>query len=331
FSQGNKEKIKELINQGIALNDSGKYDLAVDKYKEAIKLDPNSMRAMYELSYTLAHSGKPKEAIPYLEKTASADGYAEAYDLLASIYDDEKNFDMAVSYYKQGITAFPKFQLLHFNLAISYLRQKKYADAEGFAINAIKLNPTHPGSLRAYALCAYYQNRGVKAILAFCSFIMREPQSKRAVEAYQYIQKIIQSKVGVKTDKDGKQSVNIYVSDDKALDEDEKAMDLFLSMTAADPALEKNKDKQPVQIFTGQLESIFKIGGELLEKRKQKDFFWNFYVDYYYKLALSDNMEAFGRIVSMSAYPDENVKWINEHVDKLKALKDWMSATPREF
>jgi tetratricopeptide (TPR) repeat protein len=160
--------VKGLIHQGVALNDSGKYTQAITKYKEALKLDPENLQAQYEMSYTLYISGKPDEALPLLYKVAPTNTFAEAYDLLASIYDDKKDFEKSVAYYQHGIIAFPEYQRLRFNLGISYLRQKKYPEAEQAAIKAIQLNPKHASSQRVYALAMYYIR-----LQTFCCLISR--------------------------------------------------------------------------------------------------------------------------------------------------------------
>lgn len=112
---------------------------------------------------------------------------------------------------------------------------------------------------------------------------------------------------------------------------DETTMDMFLSITAASSTLEKNLNKGPVDMLNEQLTSIFTEGGELAEKRKEKDFFWKYYVDYFYQLAKSGNMPAFTRLISLSAYHDENVKWLKENDAQLKALSNWELGVKREF
>jgi len=322
---------KMLIKQGIALNDSGKYTEAIDKYKEALKLEPENLQAQYEMSYTLYVSGKPDEAIPLLQKVAPANKYAEAYDLLASIYDDKKNFEKSVAYYQQGIIAFPEYQRLRFNLGVSYLRQKMYPEAEQAAIKAIQLNPKHASSQRVYALATYNQNKDVPSIMAFCNFLILEPQTQRSAEAYRYIQKIFQSKIKIDTGKGADKKMTIYVRDNKSGDQDEFTLETFLSMAAAMPTLDENKNKTAVEQLGEQLKSIFKVAGELSAKRKNKDLFWNFYVGYFYQLAQSDNMPAFARLVSLSAYKDENLQWFKDNDSKLTALDTWIASTKREF
>jgi len=188
FSQTN-EDVKMLIDQGMALHDQGKYAEAIDKYKEAIKIDAKNYRAYYEMSFSLYASGKPKDAIPYLEKivVSSPDFRAGACDILGSIYDDDNQPDKAVAYYKEGIEANPKYQRLHFNLGMTLMRQKKYTEAESSIIEALKLDPKHASSHRVYALCSYYQNRNISAVLALCNFLLIGPDRKTRPKGPAYL------------------------------------------------------------------------------------------------------------------------------------------------
>ena len=80
-----------------------------------------------------------------------------------------------------------------------------------------------------------------------------------------------------------------------------------------------------------ELKSIFTIAGETSEKKTAKDFYDKFFADYFYKLAKSDNMPAFTRLVSLSANKDTNTKWMSEHDDQVKALDSWLANTARQF
>ena len=102
-------------------------------------------------------------------------------------------------------------------------------------------------------------------------------------------------------------------------------MNLAISMAALTG---KNKKLTGMDLLEYELKSIFTIAGEGSEK---KDFFDKFFADYFYKLAKSDNMPTFTRLVSLSANKDANTKWISEHDEQVKALDTWVANTPREF
>ena len=50
YSVDQESKIKELIQEGVALHDEGKYEQAIEKYQEALKLNPSCVQATYEIS-----------------------------------------------------------------------------------------------------------------------------------------------------------------------------------------------------------------------------------------------------------------------------------------
>jgi len=325
FAQ-DKGSVSDLIKEGVQLNDQGKYADAIAKYNEALKLDPENAQANYEMGFTLVQSGKGNDGIPFvqkaIEKTSSSQLKAACYDMLGSIYDNDHQTQKAIEAYKNGIQINPKYQRLYYNLGLSYFRNKQFAEAEANAIEAIKLDPKHASSLRMYALVNFHQNKRVNALMGFCSFLLLNPQGPQAVEAFGNIQHIFQG--GVLKDASGKNTIIVSSKGNQA----NEAMNLAISMTVLTG---QNKKLTGMDLLEYELKSIFTIAGETIEKKTNKDFYDNFFVDYFYKLAKSDNMPAFTRLISLSANKDANTKWMSEHDDQVKALDSWLANTPREF
>lgn len=312
---------KTLVSQGVALHDQGKYAEAIDKYNEAIKLDPGFALAYYESGYTLFSTGKGKDAIPYLEKCLTLNPKAGgAYDILGSIYDDDKQPEKAIEYFKKGIEADPVYQRLPYNLAVTYMRLKKYEEAERYAIDAIKLDPKHPSSQRVYAIATYnLRKRGI-SLLAWCSFLMLEPQTQRSAEAYSYINTILNFGISRSSEK----QVNITVSP-KDLDGGNFTMPIAILAATTD-----KKGLTAIDSLTLQLKSLFQVSSTF-QGKKQDDFYTHFYSQYFSKLAATDNMPAFARLVSLSVYKDENTAWFKEHDKELSAMSKWIADTERKF
>ena len=176
--------VSDLVKQGVQLNDQGKYAEAIAKYQEALKIEPENTKANYEMAFSLFASGKGDDGIPYVEKTLKGSDSpsltAASYDLLGSIYDQDKQSEKAIEAYQNGIKIKLDYQRLHFNLGIAYFRNKQFAEAEASAIEAIKLDPKHASSQRLYALVTFHQNKRMNALLGFCSFILLEPEYTRA-------------------------------------------------------------------------------------------------------------------------------------------------------
>lgn len=319
-------EIPDLIKQGTQLNDQGKYAEAIDKYNQALKIDPANARANYELAFSLLASGKGNEGIPYVEKAIQGNSSislaAACYDLLGSIYDQGHQPGKAIETYKKGIEVNPKYQRLYYNLGITYSRNKQYAEAEASAIEAIKLDPKHASSQRLYALAAFHQNKRVNALLGFCSFILLEPATQRSAEAYGNIQHILQG--GVLKDASGRNTIILSPKGDQ----ENETLNIAISMTVL--SAQKNK-LTGTEMLEYEFKHIFMIAGELGEKKMEKSFFDQFYVGYFYKLAQSNNIPAFTRKVSLSANKDENTKWMNDNDQLVRELDKWVATTERGF
>lgn len=321
-----KGSVNQLVKEGVQLNDQRKYADAIAKYNEALKIDPENAQANYEMAFTLVSTGKGNEGISYaekaIEKSNSLQFKAACYDMLGSIYDNDHQTQKAIEAYKSGIQINPKYQRLYYNLGLTYFRNKQFAEAEANAIEAIKIDPKHASSLRMYALVTFHQNKRVNALLGFCSFLLLSSQGPQAAEAFGNIEHILQG--GVLKDGSGKNTILLSTKDSK----ENESMNLAISVSVLSG---QNKKLTGMDLLEYELKSIFTIAGETSEKKTDKDFYDKFFAGYFYKLAKSDNMPAFTRLVSLSANKDTNTKWMSEHDDQVKALNDWLAKTTRDF
>jgi tetratricopeptide (TPR) repeat protein len=316
----------DLVKQGTQLNNQGNYAGAIEKYKEALKIDSNNVQANYQMSFTLFNTGKSNEAIPYAEKAIAGGGSAtltaSAYTLLGSIYDRNHQTRKAIDTYKEGIKLNPGFQQLHFNLGLAYSRNNQYAEAETEAIESIKLDPKHASSQRMYALVTFHQNKRLNALMGFCSFIILEPNTPRSAEAYNNIQSIL--KGGALSGANGRQTIILSPKDKQEI----AVKNLVISTTVS--TAQKNK-LAGMDLLEFELKHIFSIAGNMANDDKEKDFFDKFFAAYLSSLAKSDNMPAFVRMVALSANKEENTKWMAEHDAQVKALAQWVADTKRDM
>jgi len=318
-----KSKINSLISEGVKLHDAGKFEEALGKYKEALQLDPENSTANYEIAFTLFNTKSAKDAIPYLNKIIEGNAPANkggAYDMLGSIYDNQGQTDKAIEYYKRGIEAQPGYQSLYYNLAITYGRQGKNEEALPILAKALQLNPKHASSHRLYALINMAEpGNKICALLGYCNFLILEPTSQRSVKAYEDVKSILKSGI---TKADGVN--NITLSTNKT-DPDLGAAGLAISMSSLSPGIADLPEADQLEL---QLKTIFGTTGELSEKKKEKDFFWSFYADYFYKLSKSEFMPLIARIISFTSNQEEKKKWIKEHEQALTDYSIWESANP---
>ena len=276
------------------------------------------------MGFTLYTMGKGFDAVPFLEKILqSNDSKYETYELLGTIYDDNKQPDKAIDYYKKGIAENPQYERLHFNLGLSYLRQNQYDAAEAEEITAIKLNPKHASAQRIYAMAEYDKGNYTHSLLIWCSFLLLEPQTDRSTEAFRYIKAIINKGITKQDDK----HININIS---SKDIGSEEMMTRLSIVASTESKEfEGKRESAIDSLTAELTAVFQGTAELNEK--DTSFYAKYYTKYFGQLANSGNMPAFCHLASFTAYKDENSAWFKENQKQLQDLSNWVQATPRNF
>ena len=316
----NSDDARALVKEGRSLNDAGKYADAIEKYRQALKIDTGNLYADFQMAFSLFQFNKGNEAIPYIQKVINGNNNlsAGAYDLLGSVYDKNHQTKEAIEAYKEGINANPKFQRLYYNLGIVYSRGRQYADAEKCATDAIKLEPTHASSMRMYALVTFHQNKRAAALLGLCSFILLEPNTARSAEAFGNIQHILQG--GALKPEPGVAIANAV---------DPNTFNLNQAITQAVAEAAKSKHTTAADELAAQLKGIFININSLVEKHPSDSFFDKYLAAYFYKLAQSPNMPAFARLISQST--PESAKWIKDNPQQMAALDGWVKTTERGF
>jgi tetratricopeptide (TPR) repeat protein len=252
--------------------------------------------ANYKTALALSNEGKGADAIPYLEKVLKAQSNYSiaAYSLLGSIYDKSNQPEKAITVYKDGLKAYPADQNLYFNLGIASFRAKLYADAELAAIEAIKLDPKHANSQRLYGLVTFHQNKRMNALLAFCSFLLLEPNGPRSEEAITNMQSIL--KGGVLKADGPKQPLGAETN-------------VLNSIINSAATTGEAKGLEGTALIEYQLKSIFTQAGQASAKKATKNFFDQFYAAYFYKLAQSGKVPAFTKLVTNKTEDAELTAW----------------------
>jgi tetratricopeptide (TPR) repeat protein len=276
---------RALIKEGVQLNGEKKYAEAIDKYSRALKIDTGNLFACYQMALSLFNMDKGVQGARYLVKVANSGSALKAAA-------DEL-------------------------LGLIWFREKKYADAEKYTIDAIKLDPKNAGTQRMYALLCFHQNKRANALLGFCSFLLLEPNNPRSAEAYGNIQHILTG--GTLKAEPGLPA--------PVVDANTVALNAVISQSVA--AAAKEKQASAADQLDAQLTTIFKAIGPLTGKQNPDDFFTKYYAGYFYQLAQSENMDAFVRLISQSTA--ESAQWIKDNPDKMADLGNWMKTTARNY
>ena len=328
FAQSSE--IDAYIKTGIDLYDNGDYRQAVEEFEKALKADAKHPIANYELSLTYLALRDYDNAILYADKAIKSKGSkdlkSQAYTNKGTALDLQGKPGAAVEAYKKAIKATPDHYLPYFNLGLTYYNTNNYNDAEQALISAVQLNPNHPSSHLLLGYTKQSQNLRAQSLLALYNFLLLEPGSERAATAFKELQRM--HKQGVKQGEGEGGGMNISIGMPKDGDDGFSAAELMISMMqVSNAAVEKETGASPEQLFYNNTKSFFNVLGEL--KKEKKGFWWNYYVNFFYDMSTSGNVEAFSYYISQSAGNDSTTGWLDQNQDKVQRLSDWYNQVKR--
>ena len=185
-------KAEALCKEGVALHDQGKFEEAIKKYDEGLKLFPYNATLIYEKAYSLEAMGKRAEAKKLLGKLYKKGNTGEdlslPYMAYANLLDDDGEAMKALEVYDKALeyvspSDVSAIQLINYNKALTLYNLKdedkaKIEDREqqisDHLDNSIECKATHPSSYLIYGrlmadIGAYYNAiacLGITALLA---------------------------------------------------------------------------------------------------------------------------------------------------------------------
>ena len=117
-------------------------DLAEGYLKNALRVQPKSMEALYAYAMCLQYNEKYNEAIETYHEILKIEEYREPYFNLGYIHQEYlKVYDVAIDYYTKAIEIEPKYIDAYYNRALCNEKLNQLKKAEDDLRFALKLNP----------------------------------------------------------------------------------------------------------------------------------------------------------------------------------------------
>ncbi|MGH9946680.1 MAG: tetratricopeptide repeat protein [Pyrinomonadaceae bacterium] len=317
------------IEEGIRLHDEKKYDEAIKAYERVLSENPDSTLAMYELALTCYTKGDKEKAI---EMAVRGSKYVSSelplfYLTIANVIDDVGKPDEAVQIYKDALKILNSekglsqhLSSVHYNLGVTYVKQKKYPEARETLKKAVEHNNSY--SSPHYLLALVYNGTKYKlpAFLAAARHISLEPNTARTDPSAGIIKGVLEP--AEKNEKTGNITINLDFSAPK--DEGDFAIfDLFLG-TMMSVKSDKDKGKSLEDIFA---ESIDSVIGLLAEDKKLKStFVGKNYIPFVAEMKARGHSRAFAYLVLYKTGNDKALKWLTENEAKLRDFLAWGKA-----
>ena len=130
------------FNIGVALDDEGLYEAAIEQYQTTLTLDPHFDAVFNNLGCDYLHLGQYPRAIEQLRRAVAADSsFSEAVYNLGTAYLAERESGRALACFQQVIKLRPDLPPAHVGLGLAYMQQAKNTDARAALQRALELDP----------------------------------------------------------------------------------------------------------------------------------------------------------------------------------------------
>lgn len=333
FGQG--VPVQTLIREGIALHDSAHYVEAVERFEEALKINPKSALALYELSLTHLEMKNYDKALEYSTKVINLNEgnlLLGAYSVKSQALAESGKVEQAIQLLKEGLEKIGESHQLHFNLALDYYKINDTDNALKHVTRAIEL---HKGNCAAFLLSAYiWRDKGmwVRSVFSFQMFLLLEPDARRSKNAFSemleamYIieegeepveRSFVQMQLGDRAD-------NVQSETPPLTPREEIKRDDIAEIVKAtvEKLKEDNENFDSFETFVEVNRVLISALDKNIDDTTSGDSFWSFHYPFFNSILNSNYYETFARYISVSYYP-ESLDWWEENSNEAQNFIDW--------
>jgi tetratricopeptide (TPR) repeat protein len=170
-----------FYNQGVILTDQGALDAAIEKYREAVRLQPDYREALTNLGLLLTRTGRSDEAVPVLEHLVAIDPGASGGHLnLGNALQALGRYAEAVDRYREAIRLSPELAFAHNSLGNALQALGRYAEAEAAYARALALRPDYAAAHTNWGNALSAQQRADEAVTHYAEALRLQPDYANA-------------------------------------------------------------------------------------------------------------------------------------------------------
>lgn len=149
------EKIDKLVEEGDKFIHEKKYSEALDKYKEAMELNPAKPVPHYKIGVAYFFLKDLDQAVAQFKEAIKINpDYVKAMNNLGQVLELQGKKEEALALYKKAVEKKPKYLKARYNLCVLLVRQKKFDQAQTEAQELLKISPDYH---KAYYLLGIIQ------------------------------------------------------------------------------------------------------------------------------------------------------------------------------
>lgn len=173
----------EIITAGIKAHDEDNYKEAIKQYQRVPENDTNYVLALYELGLSARADSQYTLAKKVTRQAIELGPTAYDHDLwqmLGSIYDDEKKHDSALQVFRQAHELYPNSFRAVNAIGINYYLQKKGDSAFHYFKKAFLMNPYAVGPHYFLGMLALDKGYPIQAMMSFTMSLILSPDGSRS-------------------------------------------------------------------------------------------------------------------------------------------------------
>ena len=183
--------VMALYNLGTALSDKGNYDEAGIYFAKVLKINPQQTDARNNLANILFLQGKLDEAVSLYNKALKiSPEHAEAHYNLAYVISSQGKLDEAVLHYKETIRINPEYAKAHYQLGNILINQSKMKETMFHFAEAIRINTEYAEAYNKIGLILAWQGKYKKAQVFFSKAVQIKPSYTEAQKNIAILKKL---------------------------------------------------------------------------------------------------------------------------------------------
>lgn len=298
---------KQLLQQGGQYFKEGKFEPALQKAQEALKLNPDNVEAMYATAASYLALDKFNNSLEFSKRATAykSEHLPGNYLLIGRTYDQLDDPWNALRTFRFAASQYPENPEIQYRLGRAYiLLNKPEFAAESFK-TAIRLDPNNAAPHFQLGALYYTNNYNTPALLSLSMALLLEPKREPAPLIRKNINKLLAREVVEikKTDEGDFQSV------DKALSRQRTSL------------LQKTGKHTELEMLKAQYHTLFNALNKTALKNQKKTFVIETYVPFYNKVYKQGLDDAFVYYIFQGNQDKTISNWLNKHLEEIKQLE----------
>lgn len=300
---------EKLIREGVSLHDRGRYNDAIKCYEEALKVNPTSMSAVYEMSLSYLKLKNYDRAVSLSSKVINANFQPllmDAYIIKGTAQANMDKINDAIKTLNEGVSRCGDEYLLHFNLGLCYFNSKDNKMAAFHLRKAIEIDATHSSAFLLYAYALNDLDQWVQSFYAFHFFLLLEPNTERSKDAFGEMYDILNAKL---------EQGSVRLAPEDGIDRNW----LYKNIELKKP---KGTDSASQYFFFVEASKLIFFTVAQMQNDSQSGLLWFFFVPTYEEILGSGHFDTYCRYVSVAYFP-ESLTWWNKNKTQVDNFIEW--------